>query len=156
MNALLRTFLSMVLVTTHQGIARADNAEASPVGFWKTIDDKTGQAQSIVRIVEVDGELHGRIEKLLVLPKDNQDPVCKNCAGDKKNKPIRGLEILWGFKRESKGWSSGYVLSPKEGRTYQGNIEVIDNGKRLKLFGYVRVVVKIGRSQVWERVSSGN
>jgi uncharacterized protein (DUF2147 family) len=156
MKYLLRIILSVAAFVALPGMAWADDAGASPVGHWKTIDDKTRQARSIVRIVEVNGELRGRIEKLLAPPKDDPDPICKKCTGDKKNKPVRGLEFLWGFKREAKGWSDGYVLDPEEGRTYHGSIQVIDAGKRLKLFGYVRVIIKIGRSQVWERVSLGD
>jgi uncharacterized protein (DUF2147 family) len=153
MKKLLGVVLSLVALVTLNGIAWADDVNLTPVGYWKTIDDKTGQARSIVRIVEINGELRGRIEKLLAPPKDDPDPICKKCTGDKKNKHVRGLEFLWGFKRQSKGWSDGYVLDPEEGQTYHGNIQVIDGGKRLKLFGYVRVIIKIGRGQVWERVS---
>jgi uncharacterized protein (DUF2147 family) len=147
-----RAILSLVTLVALQGSAWADDANATPVGSWKTIDDKTRQAKAIVRIVEVNGELRGRIEKLLAPPKDDPDPICKKCTGDKKDKPVRGMEFLWGFKREAKGWSDGYVLDPEEGQTYHGSIQLIDGGKRLKLFGYVRVIIKIGRGQVWERV----
>jgi uncharacterized protein (DUF2147 family) len=152
MKKLLEVLLSLAAFVTLYGIAWADNVSATPVGYWKTIDDKSHQARSIVRIVEVNGELRGRIEKLLAPPKDDPDPICKKCTGDKKNKPVRGLEFLWGFQREAKGWSDGYVLDPEEGRIYHGSIQVIDGGKRLKLFGYVRVIIKIGRGQIWERV----
>ena len=156
MKYLRRIILSLVVLVALRGIAWADSADATPVGHWKTIDDKTHQARSIVKIVEVNGELRGRIEKLLAPPKDDPEPICKKCTGDKKNKPVRGLEFLWGFKREAKGWSDGYVLDPEEGQIYHGSIQVIDGGKRLKLFGYVRVIIKIGRGQVWNRVSPGD
>ena len=38
--------------------------QASPVGVWKTIDDKPGKPKSLIRINEVNGELRGTIEKL--------------------------------------------------------------------------------------------
>ena len=142
----------LVVFVAPTDVAWADDSSATPAGYWKTIDDKTHQARSIVKIVEVNGELRGRIEKLLAPPKDDPDPICKKCTGDKKDKLVRGMEFLWGFKREAKGWSDGYVLDPEEGQTYHGSIQLIDGGKRLKLFGYVRVIIKIGRGQVWERV----
>jgi uncharacterized protein (DUF2147 family) len=156
MRKLLRIISLLAAFVTLRGIVWADDPGATPVGYWKTIDDRTGHSRSIVRIVEVNGELRGRIEKLLAPPKDDPDPICKKCTGDKKNKRVRGLEFLWGFRREANGWSDGYVLDPEEGQTYHGSIQVIDGGKRLKLFGYVRVIIKIGRSQVWERVSPGD
>jgi len=38
-------------------------AESSPLGLWRTIDDATGKAKSVVRIVENAGVLSGRIEQ---------------------------------------------------------------------------------------------
>ena len=37
----------------------------SPIGLWKTVDDKTGQPRGLVRIYEQDGALCGRIESSL-------------------------------------------------------------------------------------------
>ncbi len=155
MKYLLGIILSLATFFSLRGVACAQDASATPIGYWKTIDDKTGKARGMVRIFEVKGELRGRIEKLLAPPKDDPNPICRKCTGDKKNKPVRGMEFLWGFKREAKGWSDGYVLDPEDGQIYHGSMEVIDSGRRLKLFGYVRIIFKIGRSQVWERASPG-
>ena len=35
----------------------------SPVGLWKTIDDKTGKPRAIVRIYVEDGKYFGKIEQ---------------------------------------------------------------------------------------------
>jgi uncharacterized protein (DUF2147 family) len=124
----------------------------SPVGYWKTIDDKTKKPRSIVKVWEQGGELRGRIERLLREPNEEQDPVCDKCKGEKHNKKIIGMEFLWGFKREAAGWSDGWVLDPKDGNTYHATLEVAEGGAKLKLFGYIRILFKIGRSQTWERV----
>ncbi|HTA93384.1 MAG TPA: DUF2147 domain-containing protein [Polyangiaceae bacterium] len=145
--------LAMLLLTGVLSAAQASD-DNTPVGYWKTIDDHTGQARSIVQIFEANGELHGRVEKFLNLPNGTKPPTCDKCPGDKKGKPVLGLEFLWGFKRDGAGWSDGSVLDPEEGRVYHANLELLDGGKRLKLFGYVRVVFKIGRSQTWLRVAS--
>ncbi len=128
------------------------DALKSPVGYWKTIDDKTKKPRSIVKIWEQDGELRGRIEQLLREPNEEQDPLCDQCKGEKHNKKIIGLEFLGGFKRQASGWSDGWVLDPKDGNVYHGTLEVIEDGAKLKLFGYIRILFKIGRSQTWERV----
>ena len=39
-------------------------AQMSPVGLWRNIDDKTGEAKAEIRIVETAGALNGWIEKL--------------------------------------------------------------------------------------------
>ena len=137
---------------------RADRAiasvTASPAGYWKTIDDKTGKPRSIVKIWEQDGELRGRIERLIREPGEPPDPVCDRCKADKHNQRIMGMEFLWGFKRQAAGFSDGWVLDPKDGNTYHASLELAEGGTKLRLFGYVRIVFKIGRSQTWERVAA--
>ena len=39
--------------------------QPSPVGLWKTLDDATGKATSVVSIWEENGKMYGRIEKLV-------------------------------------------------------------------------------------------
>ena len=144
--------LSLLALTA---LLPADQAPTNtPIGYWKTIDDKTGKPRSIVKIFEVNGELRGRIEKLLDVPSGEKPRTCDKCPGDKKGKPILGLEFLWGFKRDGATWGEGAVLDPEEGKVYKANLDVLDGGKRLKLFGFVRVLVKIGRSQTWTRVDA--
>ncbi|MHB8951221.1 MAG: DUF2147 domain-containing protein, partial [Rhodoferax sp.] len=73
-------------------------AQMTPVGLWRTVDDKTGEVSSEVRISDNAGTLSGRIEKLL--RKDaKQDDVCDKCTDERKNKPVLGLEIIRGGKK---------------------------------------------------------
>ena len=104
------------------------------------------------KVFEQDGELRGHIENLIREPDEEQDPLCDKCKGEKHNQRIRGMEFLWGFKRQADGWSDGWVLDPKEGNTYHANLEVIEGGKKMRLYGYIRIIFKLGRSQTWERV----
>ena len=39
----------------------------SVIGKWKTFDDKTGEAKSIVEITEKDGKIYGKIIEILIL-----------------------------------------------------------------------------------------
>ena len=64
-------------------------AESTPAGLWRTIDDHTGKEKSLVRIVEVNGEFRGTIEKLFREPGEDPNPNCEKCTGDKKNKPVK-------------------------------------------------------------------
>ena len=49
-------------------------AQMTPVGLWKTIDDKTGAVRSEVRIIDTAGVLTGVVEKALVTsPEPNCD-----------------------------------------------------------------------------------
>ena len=40
-------------------------AQATPVGLWKTIDDKTKTERALVRVVESNGVFSAKLEKLL-------------------------------------------------------------------------------------------
>ena len=154
MKPSLAVSIGLCLFALSAQLAADPAATNTPVGYWKTIDDKTGKPRSIVKVFEYNGELRGRIEKLLDVPSGAKPPTCDECPGDKKGKPVLGLEFLWGFKRDGANWGEGSVLDPEEGKVYHANLELLDGGKRLKLFGFVRVVFKIGRSQTWSRVDA--
>ena len=49
--------------------AVAAQAQMSPVGLWKTIDDETGKEKSWVRVTESGGVLAGRIESCSTRPR---------------------------------------------------------------------------------------
>jgi uncharacterized protein (DUF2147 family) len=120
----------------------------SPVGKWKTIDDKTGKVKSIVAIREQDGTLYGTIETLFDPPVPH--PTCYVCSGAKKDQPLVGLQILWGFRLGGGQWSGGQVLDPETGKVYRGSLTVEDGGKKLRLHGYI-VIPLLGRTQYWVR-----
>ncbi len=124
--------------------------EATPVGLWRTIDDKTGKEKSLVRITEVNGELRGTIEKLIREPNEDQNPVCDKCSGDKKNKPVLGMMIMAGLKRDGKEWTGGEILDPNNGKTYKCKMSLDDGGKKLNVRGFIGVSL-LGRTQVWIR-----
>ena len=120
------------------------------MGLWKTIDDKTGAEKSYVRIVEQDGVLVGRIERLINPPKP--DPVCDACTDARKGQPITGMTILEGVKRNPDGsaWDSGTILDPNDGKTYKVRLTPKDGGKALDVRGYIGMPL-LGRTQTWQR-----
>lgn len=126
----------------------ADNA--SPVGLWRTIDDSTGKAKSLVRIVEVNGEFRGTIEKLLREPNEDQNPLCEKCTGDKKDKPVIGMTIITGMKADEKIFSGGTILDPNNGKTYKSKMWLEDQGKKLHVRGFIGMAL-LGRTQIWLR-----
>ncbi|MBY0554454.1 DUF2147 domain-containing protein [bacterium] len=141
--------LMSFLLTT--GISLSIWAQSSPVGRWTTIDDETKKPKSIVEIFEKDGVLFGKIEKLFRAETEDQNPKCDKCSGDKKDQFILGMQILNGLKKDSETkWSGGEILDPKNGKTYSCKIELIEDGKKLKLRGFIGFSL-LGRTQVWER-----
>jgi uncharacterized protein (DUF2147 family) len=123
----------------------------SPIGEWTTISDKTHDRSGIVKIYSDNGKLYGRILK--VFPGKDRSPteLCKLCPGNFKNKPVQGLEFLWGFvQKDQTSWEHGQLLDPKNGKIYKGTIKLIDGGKKLELRGYWGI---FSRSQTWIRAN---
>lgn len=144
-NIICKTMLALSFM------ASAALAMPSAVGTWKTIDDETGAVKSLVEIYEMDGQLTGKIVKLFRKPEEDQDPKCDKCLGEKKDKPMIGLQILWGLKADGTDkWSGGEIMDPKKGKTYSCKMELIEAGKKLKVRGFLGFSL-LGRTQTWER-----
>jgi uncharacterized protein (DUF2147 family) len=147
--------LSALLLAAWLGTAMVMPA-ASAQGLWKTVDDKTHVVRSIVRIWEEGGRLKGRIEKGFPLPGEDPNEPCSKCPEPFKNKPKIGLEFLWGFKPDGDRWVDGSILDPDEGKIYHCELIPAADGKSLRVFGYIRIIFKIGRSQTWLRGSEAD
>lgn len=130
--------------------ASAAFAQVTPVGTWRSIDDKTGEAKAEIRIVEDGGKLSGRIEK--TLRKDAKpDAVCEECKDERKGRPINGLEIIRNaHKAEGRDvWEGGKILDPENGREYTLRLTPVDGGRKLEVRGSIG---PFGRTQTWVRV----
>lgn len=155
----MRPYLVLCLVlSVTLGCALSVRAEAgapgapakSPVGRWKTIDDLTGKAKSVVLIWEQGGKLFGRIQKLVDPDPKDPNPTCDGCAGAQKGKPVVGLQILWDLQKNGDGWSGGTILDPATGKTYKCLLSVQDGGTKLKVRGFIGLSL-LGRTQYWLR-----
>ena len=124
-------------------------AQATPVGLWKTIDDETHQAKSLVRIVDDGGVLSGKVDKLLDPAK--QDTKCEKCSDARKDQPVLGMTILEGVKKhpDEDYWDGGKILDPNNGKTYRVRLTPKDGGKELQVRGYIGPFY---RNQQWIRV----
>jgi uncharacterized protein (DUF2147 family) len=125
------------------------NAENSPIGLWKTIDDATNKPRSLIRISDKNGELIGTVEKGL-LPDDSPNDVCDKCTDARKGKPIIGLTIMDGMKATGDAFEGGHILDPDNGETYKCKIKLDATGNKLEVRGFIGISL-IGRSQVWVR-----
>lgn len=121
-----------------------------PVGHWKTVDDKTGKVNSVVVIWEDNGTLYGRIEKLVNPDPEDSYPRCTRCDGDLKDKPLAGLRILWGLRKNGNQWTGGEILDPDDGRIYRCLLSLEGDGEKLKVRGFIGLSL-FGRTQVWLR-----
>jgi uncharacterized protein (DUF2147 family) len=133
--------------TSTVGAVGASDA-GSPVGIWKTVDDKTGKARTLVRIYETDGKLFARIEQSLI-PGD-EARTCTKCSDDRKDQPLIGLEFMRGMTLMDGEYRGGDILDPDSGSIYRCKFRLVDGGTKLKVRGFLGVSM-FGRSQTWER-----
>ena len=110
-------------------------AAQSPVGKWKTLDEKSGKVTSEIEIYEQSGKLFG---KIVALPEPNdkqgKPKICTACNGTDKDKPILGLVILRDFSFTGDRYK-GTVVNPNDGQLHTVEIWVEDG--KLRLRGYV-------------------
>ena len=144
---MIKQMTAVLLATAFLGSAWA---QMTPVGTWRSIDDKTQEVKSEIQITEAGGALSGKVSKLL--RKDaKQDAVCEECTDDRKGKPMLGLEIIRGAKKaEGKEvWEDGKILDPENGKTYGLRLTPVEGGKKLEVRGSIG---PFGRTQTWVRV----
>lgn len=121
----------------------------SVTGTWKTIDDKTKKEKSYVKLYETkSGKIQGDVSKILT--KGKEDAKCTDCKGDKKDKPIQGMTIMWGMEKSGDEWINGRILDPNSGKEYSCKMKLKDNNT-LEVRGFMGVSL-LGRTQTWYRV----
>lgn len=125
-------------------------AQNTPVGTWTTIDDKTQKPKSVVEIYQAkDGSLAGRVTDVLQSDR-GPNPVCDKCSGDRKDKPVKGMVILWGIKQKGDVWEGGQILDPASGKVYSVKVTPVDDGRKLEVRGFMGFSL-LGRTQTWQR-----
>ena len=139
----------MLFAAAALALSGAAFAQATPAGLWKTIDDETKTEKSLVRIADAAGTLVGRIEKLLDPAK--QDAKCDKCSDARKDKPVTGMTIIEGVKKNADEayWDGGTILDPNNGKTYKVRLTPKDGGKTLEVRGFIGPFY---RNQTWTRV----
>jgi uncharacterized protein (DUF2147 family) len=136
--------LSLALLA---GIAQA---QSTPVGVWKTIDDETKKEKSLIRITENGGVVSGKIEKFLD-PATQPDAVCDKCTDERKDKPIMGMTLVRNVKQNAENkevWDGGDILDPNNGKIYKVRLKPLDGGKALEVRGFIGPFY---RNQTWLR-----
>ncbi len=137
--------LGSVLMTMAGAASAADPAE----GRWQAFDDKqAGTPTSIINVTVRDGKLVGTIEQV---NKPGVDPngTCTACKDANKDKPLKGLTIMWGLAKDGDEWSGGRILDPDNGEIYKCKVKA--NGDSLDVRGFIGISL-IGRTQTWKRV----
>jgi len=141
-------WLSIALLA--QAAATTQAPPLSPIGYWQTISDVTGQPQSIVQIYERRGRLFARVDRVLVT--DGVPATCVKCRDDRKGTPMVGLVIMRNMRHAGDDYRDGDILDPESGKVYRCRLTLDVTGQRLTVRGYIGFSL-FGRSQIWHRMS---
>ena len=129
--------------------SRAADAQ-SPLGLWKTVDDKTGMPRAMVRIYLQDGKYFGRIEQSFAPGAETR--ACSVCTDERKNQPIIGLLIIRNVTLRDGEYGGGDILDPDTGSVYRCKFHLEKDGTVLVVRGFIGISL-LGRSQAWQRQS---
>ena len=141
----MKQFITLLLCIT----AMTSMQSQSVIGKWKTIDDATGEAKSIVEVFSKSGKIYAKVVDILDTATKNN--LCKQCSGEDKNKPILGLTIIKGLSKDGSEYNSGEILDPKNGKLYKCAL-TLESKDKLKVRGYIGFSL-LGRTQYWHRVN---
>lgn len=124
----------------------AASAQDSPLGKWRTLDDKTGKPMTVTEVyMAKNGTMAAKIVENLGLP-----ATCTTCSGEYKNKPVVGMVTLWNLKQKNGVWSDGNGYKPSEDTKFKAKtVKLVDGGNKLEVTGCKAVFC---RSATWVRV----
>jgi uncharacterized protein (DUF2147 family) len=148
--------LALALVWATSVRAAESTTPASPAveptaaGLWEEMDPHT-HIGAWFFIFEQDNVYYGAMVKMFVPAGQNPNPICTACTGDQKNHPSLGLVMIKGMQRNGRLYDKGTILDPRDGSVYNANMEVTQDGQKLKLRGYVGIPL-FGQTQVWKRL----
>ena len=142
----MRNFILVGLLAAVSFSASAQNP-ASPIGKWKTLDDKSGKPMTITEVYATkNGTLAAKIVENLGLP-----ATCADCSDEHKGKPMVGMLTLWNLKANKDGTWAGSGYKPSEDREFKAkSVKLIEGGKKLEVKGCVSIIC---RTATWVRVS---
>ena len=115
-------------------------------GYWKTIDDVTGEVKSICGVYEKGGKVYGRILVIFeegVFLEDYRNPakVAEEVAGEPY---YCGLDFIWDMERKGDRYKKGSIMDPENGKVY--SCEIWRDGGNLMVRGKIG---PFGRNQTW-------
>ncbi len=140
----------IILAVALASVAFSASAQdlTSPIGKWKTLDDKTGKQMTLTEVYEAkNGTLAAKIIENL-----GQPPICDTCSGVHKGKPVVGMVTVWNMKAEKDGtWGGGNGYKPSEDTSFKAkSMKLIDGGNKLEVTGCKAIFC---RTATWVRAN---
>ena len=125
-------------------------AEPTASGLWEQADD-TGKPESWFKIAERNGVYEGAVVKIFYKPGEDPNWVCDKCQGAEKGRPVLGLTLIKGMRRNGLSYENGTIMDPRDGSVYRALMRLRPDGKQLEVRGYLGISL-FGQSQVWNRL----
>ncbi|MDR0374481.1 MAG: DUF2147 domain-containing protein [Treponema sp.] len=140
-------------------------AEDPALGFWLSVDEKTGKTTAGWEIYqEKNGLLYGKMLSVAEFPQDQIALLCKEsyrgfpASGKVNQMRVVGTPWIFGLRQEKEGqWSGGNIINPEDGNMYKCKITFHKaNGAKYKtdtLEMRGEIGLGIGRSQFWRKAT---
>lgn len=145
-------FLILISLAPSFAVSRA----MSPIGYWKTTDEVTGKAKSILHIYAWQNALYGRVVKIFPRPGYDQNEICTSCKGARQHQRIVGMIVMEGLKQASSNpaeWNDGQILDTLNGKMYHCSLTLVNHGQHLNVRDYIGLPL-FGRSKTWLRIKA--
>ena len=159
MNKKFLFFVLIVSLTTVGAFAQ-DYSNDPAVGYWKSVDDKSGEVTGVWNVyVADDNKLYG---ELVWIPDDDPRSLATACTkvnkyddipfeGNPAERTVLNTPWLYKLEYESEGvWKKGHIIDPSDGNHYYGGITYEDG--KLSMRGSLDKRGWLGRSQIWEPI----
>jgi len=126
-------------------------AKSPLIGYWITNDGLSPKPLSIVQIFNSRRGLLGRIAKVNYY-RPNVRERCSGCKGARRNKPLKGLIIMWGFQRRKKGWIYGKILNSNNGKVFDCRLKT-EKSRHILIVRAFMGIPMLGRTLFWRRTT---
>ncbi len=127
----------------------ANTEKGGPVGVWM---DHTGRGAVEIAPCGTTSELCGRII-WMKQPMDAKGQPLRDALNDdraKRTRPICGLQVLGGLKRQADGsWDDGWIYDPEQGESFDVELR-LRGDDQLQVKGY-KGLKFLGETFQWKR-----
>ncbi len=139
------TALSLFCVYISLSAGASAQAISDVTGTWRTV-----RHGALVLITDCgDGTPCGALAEVSAAVTDGHSTDIRNPDPTKRDRPLVGVPILWGFTPSDTGWGGGRLYNPDDGKTFRSYLQLLSPSD-------LRVTGCLGpfcRSQVWTLIS---
>ena len=136
-----RLFLAALLALPSAPALAAPDA----AGLWTA-----GAPTTLVRVEMCGANLCARLVNSVALQRSPQATDANNRDTALRGRPLKGVTILQGLKRDGDVWRGGQIYNPADGKTYAAEVS-LDGLDQLKIKACI--LAPMCRTQTWTRAA---